>query len=615
MARSNVLIHLCSVMWKHAAGYRVSVVIYLIMSALAIAVQLMAPMVMAQLMNDLQVLSGPKLADQAWHLLWIYVLIGVLFWFLHGPSRVMETTISYQVKQAFQDSLMRRVTALPMSWHKDHHSGQIIDQVARAVQSLGEFAEGGFELLHMFARFFGSIALLTWFAPNIGIGMLVIAFLVGCVIIFFDRILVPQYEQLNRSYNKVAAAIQDYLTNISTVLSLRLEDRVVGEISKRTLAIYPLYRKNNVVNELKWFSTSRVIDGAQAGLLLYLILSLSKGDQGIKVGSVYAVSEYLKILGEVFFTFTWKYGRVVGQSARVRAIQHIEDAYDQLVGRTADAQLPNDWTELEIRDLSFQFGPSDEPTEAKAIAGAATSGQESEPVSGCGSTSKKPAAGLAIEDLKLRRGVRYAVVGESGGGKSTFLALLRGIHQPAVQPTVTCDGAVLPYGLHHVNHHATLIPQHPEIFSDTILFNVTMGVPCEKERVLEALRLARFEKVLSRLENGLETNIAEKGVNLSGGERQRLALARGIFFEAEIHSGLVLLDEPTSSVDAQNEKLIYQNLLEQFSDRCVLSALHKFHLLPLFDEIMVFDEGRLVQIGPTAEILAQPGLWNAELIE
>jgi ATP-binding cassette subfamily B protein len=591
-------------MWKHAAGYRASVVVYLIMSALAIAVQLMAPMVMAQLMNDLQVLSGPKLADQAWHLLMSYFLIGLLFWFLHGPSRVMETTISFWIKQVFQDSLMRRVTALPMSWHKDHHSGQIIDQVARAVGALGEFAEGGFELLHMFARFFGSIALLTWFAPNIGIGMMVIAFLVGCVIIFFDRILVPQYEQLNRSYNKVAAAIQDYLTNISTVLSLRLEDRVVGEISKRTLAIYPLYRKNNVVNELKWFSTSRVIDGAQAGLLLYLILSLSKGDQGIKVGSVYAVSEYLKILGEVFFTFTWKYGRVVGQSARVRAIQHIEEAYDQLVGQTADAHLPDNWTELEIQGLSFQFAPSDEPAEAKAGDGPETVSQP-----------KKTAPGLVIEQLKLRRGVRYAVVGESGGGKSTFLALLRGIHQPAVQPTVTCDGVALPFGLHHVNHHATLIPQHPEIFSDTILFNVTMGVPCENERVLEALRLARFEKVLSRLENGLETNIAEKGVNLSGGERQRLALARGIFFEAEIHSGLVLLDEPTSSVDAQNEKLIYQNLLEQFSDRCVLSALHKFHLLPLFDQIMVFEEGRLVQMGPTAEILAQPGLWNAELTE
>lgn len=591
-------------MWKHAAGYRASVLLYLIMSALAIGVQLMAPMVMAQLMNDLQVLSGPKLADQAWHLLLSYVLIGVLFWFLHGPSRVMETTISFWIKQVFQDSLMRRVTALPMSWHKDHHSGQIIDQVARAVQALGEFAEGGFELLHMFARFFGSIALLIWFAPNIGIGMLLIAVLVGCVIVFFDRILVPQYEQLNRSYNKVAAAIQDYLTNISTVLSLRLEDRVVGEISKRTLAIYPLYRKNNVVNELKWFSTSRVIDGAQAGLLLYLILSLSKGDQGIKVGSVYAVSEYLKILGEVFFTFTWKYGRVVGQSARVRAIQHIEEAYDQLVGRTAEAHLPDSWSELEIQGLSFQFGPSNDSIEA-------TTGDQSEPVS----QPKKMPAGLTIDQLKLGRGVRYAVVGESGGGKSTFLSLLRGIHQPAEQPSVTCDGVVLPYGLHHVNHHATLIPQHPEIFSDTILFNVTMGVPCEKERVLEALRLARFEKVLSRLENGLETNIAEKGVNLSGGERQRLALARGIFFEAEIHSGLVLLDEPTSSVDAQNEKLIYQNLLEQFSDRCVLSALHKFHLLPLFDQIMVFEEGRLVQMGPTDEILAQPGLWNAELTE
>ena len=163
---------------------------------------------------------------------------------------------------------------------------------------------------------------------------------------------------------------------------------------------------------------------------------------------------------------------------------------------------------------------------------------------------------------------------------------------------MTCDGEVLPYGLHHINHHTTLIPQHPEIFSDSIRFNVTVGIPCSDDRVLEALRLARLDKVLQRLPNGLETNIAEKGVNLSGGERQRLALARGIFFEAEIHSALVLLDEPTSSVDIANEQQIYQNLLDQFSDRCVLSALHKFHLLPLFDEVLVFEEGRLTHAGP-----------------
>ena len=565
-------------MWRHSRGHRWGVFAYFALSVLAIAVQLVLPLVMAELMNNLQLLSGQALAAETKRLLLQYVLLGFFFWFLHGPSRVLEVAIAFKVKHAFQDWLMKRVTSLPMSWHKDHHSGSIIDGIALAVYAIGEFCEGGFELLQMATRFLGAIAVLTWFAPAIGLGMLVIAVLVALVIMAFDRYLVPKYEHLNTRYTKVAAAIQDYLTNMATVLSLRLEDRVVGEISKRTMSNYGLYRGNNAVNEMKWFATSRLIDVAQAGFLLYLILSVPKGAE---VGKVYAVSEYLKMLGEVFLTFTWKYGRVVSQGTRVRGVKYIEEDYEQLIGQTASAELPEDWKELEIEGLRFHF-------ESASAEGAPTEETETRPA-------------VDVEKLTLKRGTRYAVVGESGSGKSTFLSLLRGLNQPKEQPRVKCDGKELPHGLHHVNHHTTLIPQHPEIFSDTVRFNVTVGIPCSDERVVEALHLARLDKVLQRLPEGLETNIAEKGVNLSGGERQRLALARGIFFEGEIPSGLVLLDEPTSSVDAANEKAIYENLLEQFSDRCVLSALHKFHLLPLFDEVLVFDEGRVVHRGPAQE--------------
>lgn len=573
LLRSNVFVHLVSIMWRHSRGHRFGVVAYLSLSIFAIVVQLMTPLVMAQLMNSLQLFSGEALANEAKRLLLIYVGLGFLFWFLHGPSRLLETAIAYKVKHAFQDWMMKRVTSLPMKWHKDNHSGSIIDGIARAVSAMGEFCEGGFELLQMATRFVGSIALLTWIAPGIGLGMLVIALAVGLVIMLFDRYLVPKYEKLNLAYTKVAAAIQDYLTNMATVLSLRLEKRVVGEISTRTMANYKLYHRNNAVNEMKWFATSRLIDVAQAGFLLYLILSV-KG--GAEVGKVYAVSEYLKMLGEVFITFTWKYGRVVSQSTRVRGVQYIEDDFDRLVGQSDTAELPSEWKELEIHGLRFHFETA-----------------EDEPV--------RDTPAVDVESLTLKRGVRYAVVGESGGGKSTFLSLLRGLNQPAEQPRVVCDGEEMPYGLHHINHHTTLIPQHPEIFSDTIRFNVTVGIPCSDERVLEALNLARLEKVLARLPEGLETNIAEKGVNLSGGERQRLALARGVFFEGEIHSALVLLDEPTSSVDPANEQQIYRNLLKQFEDRCVLSALHKSHLLPLFDEVLVFKDGKLAHVGPAKE--------------
>ena len=168
----------------------------------------------------------------------------------------------------------------------------------------------------------------------------------------------------------------------------------------------------------------------------------------------------------MFLTFTWKYGRVVSQSTRVKGVQYIEEDYDRLIGQEASAELPNDWQELEIEGLQFHFESREDDEE-----------EETGPA-------------VDIDSLTLKKGVRYAVVGESGGGKTTFLTLLRGLNQPDQQPSVRCDGKELPHGLHHINHHTTLIPQNPEIFSDTIRFNVTVGIPCPDERVLEALTLA-----------------------------------------------------------------------------------------------------------------------------
>ncbi|MFS6706504.1 ATP-binding cassette domain-containing protein, partial [Staphylococcus aureus] len=141
-----------------------------------------------------------------------------------------------------------------------------------------------------------------------------------------------------------------------------------------------------------------------------------------------------------------------------------------------------------------------------------------------------------------------------------------------------CDGQLLPHGMKHLARHVTLIPQEPEIFENTIEYNVTLDTEQSTAEIMEDIRIARFANVLERLPRGLETNIAEKGVNLSGGEKQRLALARGIF--AAKSSDIILMDEPTSSVDPGNERQIYEELFRHFSDRCILSSIHKLHLLP-----------------------------------
>jgi ABC-type multidrug transport system fused ATPase/permease subunit len=125
-------------------------------------------------------------------------------------------------------------------------------------------------------------------------------------------------------------------------------------------------------------------------------------------------------------------------------------------------------------------------------------------------------------------------------------------------------------------------------------------LPFAAADIEDACQASHFSEVAKELPRGLASSIQEKGVNLSGGQKQRLALARGILAAAE--SDVVLLDEPTSSVDPKTEALIYQRLFQAFSAKAMVSALHRLHLLHFFDYIYVLEQGRIVAEGTLAEL-------------
>ena len=131
---------------------------------------------------------------------------------------------------------------------------------------------------------------------------------------------------------------------------------------------------------------------------------------------------------------------------------------------------------------------------------------------------------MGIHDLTMRieRGQRIALVGESGSGKSTYLALLRGLFQPQSKSQIKINGTTSA-DFEIIANSVTLLPQDPEIFENTILHNITLGLPFSEQEVLKACDLVCFTEVLNQLPNGLESSIQEKGVNLSVGQKQRLA--------------------------------------------------------------------------------------------
>lgn len=196
-------------------------------------------------------------------------------------------------------------------------------------------------------------------------------------------------------------------------------------------------------------------------------------------------------------------------------------------------------------------------------------------------------------NIQIPRGKRIALIGESGSGKSTLLSLLRGLYDPQPGMELSVDGKI--YDMDTLNETVTLFPQEPEIFENTIAYNVTLGLPFSEADIEEVCEGAHFTDVIRQLPLGLESDIREKGVNLSGGQKQRLALARGILAARE--SEVVLLDEPTSSVDPKTEVMIYTKLFKAFADKAVISSIHRLHLLTHFDYVYILQQGKIVGEG------------------
>ena len=575
--KTNPICYLAGRMWAFGKGRRTAIIASMVMSVGAMAAWLSIPLVLARFFQAAQDAAESGDVSRCAMLLALTVGLGIVGWLFHGPARVTEMISAFTVRRNIQLDLLAKTTRLPLSWHQGHHSGETIDQVSRAASALADFTDTATLVLQIFARFIGAVVMMSVFMPKAGAIIVVNAGLVVVVVMVFDRHLVPLYEEGNKVLNKVASKVQDYLTNIRTVVSLRLEDRVVEEVASQQQRLRPITERVSVLQEAKWFTANLLVDVTRALTLFAFVYGTMRSGKKIELGILFALNEYLTSIGNSFFELTWRWGDLVVKATRLRAVEKIEGDYDELVGRTYSENLPAGWSELQLTGITFSHaGDSDQ------------------------------AAGVFGVDLTIRRGRSYAVVGSSGSGKSTLLSLLRGLN-PATVGSVVCDGAVIESGLIAVAHGTTLVPQDPEVFADTILKNVTMGIEAPREKVMAAIEMAGFADVLARLPKGLETNIAEKGVSLSGGEKQRLALARGVFFAFDGESEIVLLDESTSGVDVVKEKRVYEALLRHFSQEVVIATTHKFNLLPLFDEIIVMEKGRVVERGALAGLLTENG--------
>ena len=202
-------------------------------------------------------------------------------------------------------------------------------------------------------------------------------------------------------------------------------------------------------------------------------------------------------------------------------------------------------------------------------------------------------------NLTIKKGEKVAIVGETGSGKSTIIKLIIGLLKDYQGKILISSEELAKLNLNELYNHITYISQESPIFSGTLRENIVFDKKATDEEIQKVLKLVSLEKFYRHLENGLDTELGERGIKISGGERQRVALAR-LFFE---NTNLIILDEATSALDNITEKEIMNNIMQNSKGKTLIIIAHRLETIKNVDKILVLSNGEIIEKGTYQELL------------
>lgn len=484
-----------------------------------------------------------------------------------------------RIKASLRERLVSKLARLGPSFTRDERTGEIVSTTTEGIERLDPY----------FARYLPQVALSLITPLMILIYVFPLDLTSGLLLLFTApvipilMIVVGTYAEghIQRQWlalSRMGAYFLDVLQGLPT---LKLFGRSRAE-AERVESVSEEYRKRTMKVLRYAFLSGLVLEFMTTAAIALIAVSLGvrllDGHVGFEPAFLVLLltPEFYKPLRDLGAD---RHAAMEGKAAAER----IFEILDTPVGFRSiqhSTELPAENLSLELRNVSFSYPGSTE---------------------------------LALESvtLTLPGETRTALVGASGSGKSTLINLLLRFLEPD-------DGAILANGVDIASmtpdtwrHRVSLVPQHPYLFYGNVLENIRLARPdASVDEVRSAAELAGASGFIESLPQGYETELGERGGRLSQGQSQRIALARAFLKDAPV----VLLDEPTSSLDPQSEEVIRQSLEQLSKGRMVLIVAHRLKSIYSADQIAVLERGRLVECGSHAELLVAGGPY-ASLFE
>ncbi|WP_373036164.1 ABC transporter ATP-binding protein [Sulfurimonas sp.] len=536
--------------------------IILTVSATAATAHIMKP-----LMDDMFI-------DKKEEMLYI-IPVGLMgIYFLKAIGRYIQSVymnfIGLHMVTRFRELLLKKMISLDMGFLYMNRSGELISRVTNDINRIQYFVSN--MLPELFRETLTVVALIIYIIylnPILALYSLVVVPLVIYPLILIAKKL-KKYSHRSQAKNAdVVTRLTEVFNNSEIIKANATEKFEIDRFSVQNWQFFKINMKSVYVGEI--VSPMMEIIGA-AGLAAVIFVggrevynnNMTVGEFTAFLTAVGLVFQPIRRIGSI-------YSKIQDAIAASERVFEILDTKNKII----DGQevLEDDIREIEFKNVVLKYEDS-----------------------------------FALNDvsIKIKQGQNIALVGDSGGGKSTFINMLLRFYDPDSGEILINKKDIKDYTQDSLKHHVSLVTQRIYIFQDSLAANVAYGQEIDVKRVEEALRLADASSFANSLENGIDTMMEEFGANLSGGQRQRVAIARAIYK----HSSLLLFDEATSALDNESEKRIQAALDEYTKDKITITIAHRLSTIEHADKILVIQKGKIVASGNHSELLENSDVYQ-----
>lgn len=501
--------------------------------------------------------------------------IGALRSILSALQRYLSETVSMRFGYDLRNRLFKHIQNLSFSYHNHAQTGQLMSRCTEDIRSMQAFiGSGAVELLQVILLIIGALILMLNESPKLT--LIAIIPLIPLLILtanFGSRVSKMFYD-IDKALGDLSSRLQENVIGVQVVKAFSREGHEINRFDHSNRELYNA--RVHVIHEWSKImpTTMLLVSLSTISLLWFGGNMVLEGT--LTVGQVVQFNSYMLLIALPARQLTW-YVNMAGEAAagakRTTEVLDQQAEIQSLPGAVSAAGIQG---EVAFRNVTFTYQGEPSP---------------------------------AIQDINFFSPPNKIIglIGQTGSGKTTMVNLIPRFYEPQ-QGEVLLDGRLVnEYDLNSLRRQIGYVLQTTLLFSASISDNIAFGKPeASQEQIMAAAKVARAHDFIMQFPKGYQTMVGERGITLSGGQRQRVAIARALLIDPRI----LILDDSTSSVDTETEQLIQQALKDLMANRTTFIIAQRISSIRNADQILVFDQGRIVERGVHEELVASGGTYT-----